>query len=287
MECVRTELDLFSKRLYSNQILETREIQINPTNSLEHSDSIEFNYLGSEKYVDLSSSVLVLRVSLVKDPAGAAYTEDVPVVSVINNLAASLFSSLSIECNGRVVQLSDTHFALKSYISNLFNFGGEAATNHLESSGWVLDKPNEFDLEMGAAGASGTVPTNKEGGWYKRAELFKKSKQIEIAFNISSDLMNCYKMLMGNIDLKLTFKRAPPEYYILSNQKDCKANIKIHAACLYLNVCTINPETLMAHQSVLAKDNYARLPLKRTEVREFTINSSGATHIQIPCIYSG
>lgn len=282
---MKSELDLFSTPTVQSNILKTEEVAYKPIASLDNSSDLEFVSLGhGDTYRDLSSIYLRLKVQLVKIKDGKEdfYTGKEIVITgaggvtdttaddgpgVVNNVLHSLFRQCTIYLNGRPIAQTDNNYNYRAYIENLLNYGKDAASTHLESVGWYLDKDN-----MEAA-------RNFEGneGYLAREKLFSRSNVVELMGKIHADVFNQDKLLMNGVDLRVVLSLEKPEFYLLTKDSDnYSPRIKILEATMYMNHVTVNPSIMLAHETVLQRSN-AIYPHKRVEVKTYTIPANTYT----------
>lgn len=257
-ECMKAELDLFTPLPMQSNILDTYEVVYKPIASLDNPSTIEFALLSrGDTYRDLSSVQLRLRVKLLKNEKGDPI-DNASNIGVVNNLLHSLFRQCTVYLNGKAVSQSDINYHYRSYIETILNYGNDAASTHLESVGWIMDKGNFESLEAG-----------KNSGLDDRKALFKNSEEVELVGRLHSDIFNQNKLLLNNVDVRVVLSLEKPEFYIMEANTG-SGNIKILDASLHMNEVKINPNILIAHRNVLERQN-AIYPYKRVEVKSFTI----------------
>ena len=250
LECMKSELDLFKVQPIQASVLKTEEVVYNPLSSIETSKEIVFYVPGNgDTYLDLTSVYLRLLIRV-----EGKTTEG----GVVNNLLHSLFRNCSVHLNNVCVSQSDNNYHYRAYIEKLLNYGSDAASTHLESSGWYMDS-GKFD----------SLTAKDNIGLDTRKKIFEKNKVVELIGKVHSDMFNQPKYMVNNVDLKITFNMEKPEFYMLEATED--GHIKIMAATLYVNHVTINPNILLAHHNALQQRN-AVYQYKRVEIKTYTLN---------------
>lgn len=257
MEFMKTELDLFSHQPIQTNIIKTEEVAYSPIASLDNPSSIEFLAVGNgDTYRDLSSIYLrlVLQIDhkIIKDEKGQVV--DSPT-GVVNNLLHSLFRNCTIYLNNKSISQSDNNYHYRAYFEKILNYGKDAASTHLEATGWTLD--------------TGDLDSLQETALKKRIEQFKNGAKVELMGKIHADMFNQSKLLLNNVDLKVVLNLEKPDFYMMCKAED-HSNIKILEATMYMNHITVNPNILVAHHRMLTKQN-AIYPYKRVEVKSFTL----------------
>lgn len=256
-ECMKSELDLFVKPGIQSNILKTEEIAYKPISTLDNSSVLEFVSLGhGDTYRDLSSIYIKLLVKLKKDEKDD-HTDD--SAGVVNNFLHSIFRQCSIYLNGKPVSQSDNNYSYRAYIENLLNYGNDAATTHLESSGWIIDTAGQLD----------SLKEKENVGLDKRKKMFEKSCTVELIGKIHADMLNQSKLLLNNVDLRIVLSLEKSDFYILEAD-DKKSRAVIVEATMFMNHVTVNPGILLSHETVLRQRN-AHYPYKRVEVKSYTI----------------
>lgn len=263
MECMPSELDLFSQHPVQTSILRTEKVAYRPVNSLIGASAIEFASLGSnDTYRNLNSIYLRLRVKLMKDATNAVHTD--ATGGVVNNIMHSLFRNCTIQLNGTTICTGD-NYHMRSYFENLLNYGNEAAQTHLEGSGWSLDTPGELD----------NTDQTKNLGLGVRAKWFAKSNEVELYSKLHADVLNQNKYLLNNIDLRIILGLESPSFYCLEKDTDT-SYINILEAVLYIDHIHVNPSVLLAHNKVLQHRNIF-YPYKKIEMKSFTCPAGGSS----------
>lgn len=275
VECMASQLDLFTTLPVQSNILRTDEVSYKPVTSITNNTTIEFTSLGhGDTYRDLSSMYLRLLVRLKKsltenhEGSRAATMNmngeiDTPGSEakgggVVNNVLHSLFKQCTIYLNGTPISQSDNNYAYRAYLETVLNYDERASGTHLVNSGFIIDTPgymNSLD--------------DKNIGYVNRKKIFAGSNLVELVGKVHGDMLNQHKLLINNVDLRVVFSLEKPEFYTLEDEKDTSI-MEIVDATLYLNHITVNPGILLAHEHALSKRN-AIYNYKRVEVKSYTV----------------
>jgi hypothetical protein len=206
-ECMKAELDLFTNRPLQTNILGTYEVIYKPIASLDNSSSIEFVLPGrGDSYRELSNVQLRLRHKLFKDDNNGI-ADTASNIGVINNILHSIFRQCTVYLNGKAVSQADINYYYRSDIETLLYYGNDAASTHLESSGWYMDKGN-FD----------SIEAIKNSGLDARKAIFKNSEEVELIGRIHADIFNQHKLLLNNVDLRIVLSLEKPRFYVCKHQ---------------------------------------------------------------------
>lgn len=253
MEYMKSELDLFVTPPLQTNIIKTEEVSLNPISSLDNSSTLEFVSVGSgDTYRDLSSIYLRLLLSIENNLKDEKTT---PKVTLVNNILHSIFKTCNVYLNNVCVS-SDNLYHYRSYIENILSYGGDSAKTHLASCGWIMDS-GDFD----------SIDSN---GMKQRMKIFENKKVVELYGKVHADLFNQSKLLLNNVDLKVVLTLEKPSFYFMTDTEGKDAEIKLHAATLFMKHVTVNPDILKAHNVALTRQP-ATYPYKRVEVKAFTL----------------
>lgn len=269
---MKSELDVFELPPLQTNVTSVEQVVYNPTTSLNNSTSIEFLIPGNgDTYKNLSSIYLRLLLELkpkkAEIPAALAATESVKKVGVVNNLLHSLFRQCTVSLNDvQVSQDNDYHY--KAFFQTILNYGNDATSTHLATTGWCLDEQNLDSL----------LPTeNLQHGtrnlWFESSSGF--NKKLELYGKLHVDLFNQPKFLINNVNIKITLNKEKSDFYMMERTAN-SSDINILEANIFIEHIHVNPALLLAHHQMLQKTT-AKYPYKRMTVRQYTINSGTAT----------
>ena len=139
IEGMPSELDLFSLPVVQTGILDANYYQFKPTSAINDSSQITFQIYGSgDQYIDLSRTLLAIKLQIVK-PDGSAFVEADATPGPINNFLDSVFGDIKVEFNGKMVSDSKYMYHIRSYIEDLYNYNNTAKKSHMTASLWKHD----------------------------------------------------------------------------------------------------------------------------------------------------
>jgi hypothetical protein len=261
-ECLKSELDLFTLPPTQTTIESGKWVHYKPVSSLTDDSPIEFMVPGlSDEYLDLSHTMLSLRVSLRPlTPAkeSAAGTSTPPAVAPVNNLLHSLFSQADVFFNQKLVSPANNAYAYRAYIESLLNYNSAAKKSHLSTTLWYADTAGKME-EIGSG--------NK--GFAQRQQLLNSGTSVDLIGHLHCDVFNQEKFLLNGVELRLRLVRARDAFCLMENTN--AHAIHIQEASLLVRRVTINPGILLAHARALGRGT-AKYPLTRVEVKTMTIH---------------
>lgn len=265
VECSVSELDLFSEEKLQASILNRSEVAYHPINSVEDASSIEFLSPGaSASYRDLSNIFLKVKVQILKDgqtpfkqPVGSGTGDAIDTQpALVANSLHSLFKSITVQLNGTTVSTHE-FYPYKHYLELITNYSAAAISSNFYTAGSFLDDEGLHDL------ASNTAHI-------KRRSFTLDGKTWTLYGRLSLDLSNQPKLLINNIDLRITLHLASNEFALFSPTSN--GTFKIKEAELYLTHCHVNPNLMLLHNQFLTKRNI-QYQFLRTTIKCITIPS--------------
>lgn len=87
---------------------------------------------------------------------------------------------------------------------------------------------------------------------------------------LSSDIYTQQKLILNNVDAKVTLTLNKPTFYAVSSKDTPKYLLRIKSAHLFVKNVFVNPQLLMETEKTLLQKP-AIYPIKRNIVRNFTI----------------
>ena len=123
-ECVKTELDLFSMPPTQVSLEKGLWIDHQPVSNVLDGGPITFLCPGTEDYVDLSKTILVVRAKVTKaNENNLAQDEH---VGIVNNFLHSLFKQVDGFLKEKQVMQATGTYAYRAYLETLLNYGPAA-----------------------------------------------------------------------------------------------------------------------------------------------------------------
>lgn len=258
--CSKSELDVISvpptmASMVDGQWTEHYPI-VNPKNN---NAPIEFMIPAqSEKWSDFNQSYLRLLVKITKDDDSEI--EDDTNLSTVNNFFHSLFSSIDLYLNNKLIPSTDK-YPYRAFLENLL---GTDYTYKVS----VLDDLELFHMDT-PVDVNKNVKTDGGVGWLSRNSKIK-GKYLEMVGNLHLDLFLQEKYLPNGIDIRLKLNRSSTDFCLMGS--DGKGKIEIIEAGY--NVRTVQLTHTVAnnlYQSI-AKNNM-RIPIRRVVMKTFTITA--------------
>lgn len=251
----KSELDIFATPPTQNSIDSGTTFCYRPISTLATTAPIEFLVTSSgDEYIDLAHTAIHIIAKIKVDAEVAAGTT--PEVAPVNNWVHSMFSQVDVFLNQKCITPPSNHYAYRSYIENLLNYGDIAKNSHLTACMWYKDESAKFDAKNNA-------------GYVKRKELTKGEKHVELYSNLHCDIFNVNKFMLNGVELGVKLIRSKSEFQLLS---DVAAHVDIIEANLFVRKVKINPSIMLAHARALSITP-AKYPITRVEIKTVTIGA--------------
>jgi hypothetical protein len=144
----------------------------------------------------------------------------------------------------------------------------------MQAEGFYLDTGGKFDQR-----------TDNTGATY-RWTATSTSKINEFYGRIHADVFNMQKLLLNDVDMKITFDLEKRDFYLMKTHTTVpETELKIIEASVFVRYLTISPSMLVAQHKMLQTNN-ASYDFKRTIIKNFSI-PSGVNTFNIENMFSG
>ena len=277
---------------------------------MENDDgAITFLTAGTDEYIDLSKSILVVE-GKVTDGNGDALSTGQASVAPVNNFLHSLIKQVDVYLNGKQVTPAMGTYAYRSYFETLLNYDVSAKQSQLSSAMYYKDTAGHME-DTGSLPSSKTItyvkgtyggtnaPTNDEKeeisipvpgtgnqGFAKRHEYIKDSGQFSLAGPIFSDVFMSDRLLLNMMELKVVLNRSS-NAFCLMDKNSSPVNPKVKLSNIVLKIRKVKVDQgIRDSTELLLKQTPALYPIRRVECKALSI-PSGLPNIRQDNIFSG
>ena len=320
--CEKSEVDLFSIPPTQLSLEKGRWIEYRPLSSVQNNDSaITFVIAGTDEYLDLSKTILVVEGKVVPGTGGELSTGQASIAPV-NNFLHSLFRQVDVYFNGKQVTPAMGTYAYRSYLETLLNYDVSAKESQLSSAMYYKDTAGKMD-EAGllpgtktityvkgtyspnsreTQDASGDInPTNDEKeevsisvpgtgnqGFAKRHTFIENSKKFTLSGPIFTDVFMSDRLLINMLDLKVVLNRSYNEFCMMDiNKSGSKVNPKVELTDVILKIRKVKVDQAIRDSTeVLLKQTPAIYPVRRVVCKALSI-APGLPNVRLDNIFSG
>ena len=232
-ECSKTELDVKYVPPTMTAIQDGQWTEHYPLSSLNNPAPIEFVIPAqTEKWTDINQSYLYLKLKVVKS-GNDGPLEAGTLTSTVNNFFHSLFSSIDLYLNNKLVTNSAGMYPYRAYIENLLSYSEDSKSTHLRAlEMWYPDTPGHMQDH--------TADDSNEG-WKSRQERIAPSRSLEMCGRLHLDVFLQDKYLPNGIEMRVRLNKSTPAFSLFG----VEGKIKFEKAGF--NVRTVDLLPVMAN----------------------------------------
>ena len=309
--CEKSEVDLFSIPPTQLSLEKGRWIEYRPLSSVQNNDSaITFVIAGTDEYLDLSKTILVVEGKVVPGTGGDLSTGQASIAPV-NNFLHSLFRQVDVYFNGKQVTPAMGTYAYRSYLETLLNYDVSAKQSQLSSAMYYKDTAGKMD-EAGSLPGSTTIniknyTTNNDGsftnntsdetvsipvpgtgnqGFAKRHKFVENSKKFTLSGPIFTDVFMSDRLLINMLDLKVVLNRSYNEFCLMDKNSTSK-NPKVELTDVVLKIRKVKVDQAIRDSTeILLKQTPAIYPVRRVVCKALSI-APGLPNVRLDNLFSG
>ena len=141
-ECAKTELDLFSVPPTQVSLEKGLWIDHQPMSSVSDGRPITFLCPGTEDYIDLAKTILVVCAKVTKANGNDLAQDE--HVGIVNNFLHSLFKQVDVFLKEKQVTQATGTYAYRAYLETLLNYGPAAKESQIDGR-YVLQRYSRQD----------------------------------------------------------------------------------------------------------------------------------------------
>ena len=291
--CDKNEVNLFSIPPTQISLEKGRWIDYHPLSSVENDEGpITFLVAGTDDYIDLSKTILVVEGKVVKADGTNLSGDEQANIAPVNNFMHSLFKQVDAYLNGKQVTPAMGTYAYRAYIETLLNYDVSAKKSQLTSALYYKDTAGEMDntgslpsektitYATGGKGAGGSlttttfklpVPGSGNQGFAKRREFIQSGKLFTLSGPVFVDAFMGDRLLLSMVDLKLILNRSSDQFCLMDkNTNAINAKVKLTDVILKVRKVRVSQAVSVAHELAL-KQVPAIYPIRRVECKVFVM----------------
>ncbi|XP_067667622.1 uncharacterized protein F54H12.2-like [Haliotis asinina] len=271
-EIIPESLNLFSLPPFQTCVQQHYYENVRPVSQINDEAPLEFSIsnTGSD-YLDLKRTRLHVKLKVTHNDGSILLSKE--HVAPVNLFLQSLFSQVSVYLNDTLVSSTNNHYAYKSMMKALLNFGADAKTTQLTSQLFYKDVgQSNSDIE------STDTETGSNTGLMARGQFIKLSQEMTMSGNLFEDVFEMNRYMINGVPMTLKLYRSSPTFCLMSGVANKKFTITLLDA--YLKVCrlNVNPALIIAHNTLFENNSNALYPFVKSEVKVTSIPVSQLTH---------
>ncbi|XP_022294910.2 uncharacterized protein F54H12.2-like [Crassostrea virginica] len=299
--CGMDNLELFQVPPTNMTLEDNKWIEYYPVSSTLTSDTapIEFEIKGQgDEYVDLSQTYVQMLVKFNQDSGAPLDGDDAS--TPVNNILHSLFSEIDLSLNGKVITPGTDTYPYKAYLEKLLSYEHNTLNTQMKACTlWQKDTPGYMeDVELKPAvwtAAEFNVVSDKVSitknlddpeypqgskneGMRKRHEWIVGGNKIVLLDRLHLDLFQQEKFIPNGVDIRLRFNRSKSNFYMMT-KTPMTGKVQIMSMLMWVRKVRPTATVLNAINQRLNTET-AKYPLRRVEVKTFTIASGTQSKIE-------
>lgn len=270
-------------------VVESSHIDIyNPVSGFEavRNGSLKFNITGNNTFINLFKSYIQFKFKLVgKSKIGDDNDVGVKLsemgksgLSVVNNIAHSLFKSVKLKISNQEITISDDSYAYKTYIQLLLNSTKENQETYFRVTGWAKDTADKMD----------SFNTTDNKAIMTRRNCFSDEDGVGEFFmkpHLGINFLD--KCIIPFTDLELELSRHDnSDFYMMHKGDSHKYNIEISEARYWVQRYTCNPNFVASVEKMLL-EHPIEYRIKDSSITNFSLPSGISNYSNDNLFYSG
>ena len=268
-ECSKSSVDVTAVPPTMTVMHESQWVEHHPIASLNNTAPIEFIIPPqTEQWTDLSQSYLYLKFKIKKtDNSNLA---DDSELAPVNNFLHSMFSSIDLYMNNKLITSSLDTYPYRAYLENLMSYNNNSKQSHLAATDmWYLDTPGKLEKNVRADGNEGLVA---------RRTCIAESKTAELCGRLHLDMFMQEKYIPNGVEIRLRLNRASPNFCLIGDGTTV-GKIVIEKVSMNIRNVQLIPSVANDLNRTIAQHNM-KFPINRVEVKTFTIGTGLRSKIE-------
>ena len=142
--------------------------------------------------------------------------------------------------NGEKISTNNANFAHKIFIETKFSYGNDSKKTWLAFQGSYNEKN---PLAIDGNGMRAEDVTERKG-------LVAASKELELFVKIACDFLSCDKHLISGVTVRLSIRRSPNDFVVISEDAAKHYKVQLIEANLYVKKMTVTDNVLSSKEKL-------------------------------------
>ena len=268
-------LDLFQVPPTDLSLVASRHVPINAfTTGI---NPIDFQIDPQEDFIDLNDSYFEVELQLKLDNSTnmAVGTR----VSIVNNLAHSLFKQINVRLNGTLISPQTDTYHHKAFIETVFNNDPDDGDTILKPEGW-FNGLNIRDVDENALTANELNPDHAdfwalpadEQAWVKSRTKFLNGNRVVVKFKPYLEVFHLSKLLVPGVQIQIQMYLNSPTMWGMKHGGDRELRALTAeeiSVKLFLNQKKVEPSVYRGLMTQFTGPKKVTYPTVRSEIRTY------------------
>lgn len=281
-ECTKSQLDLFEVPPTQTSVEWGEYRDSRPISSIGPDTDVEIVAMGTnEHYIDLSQTLLVVKVKIVKsdgsplDPLSAnAEVAAASLLAPVNNFMHSMWRSVKVYLNQKPIASGDDLYPYRAYFHTLFNYNEAAKSTQCQSQLWYEDTANCLD-----------ECNIKNAGFLARSDYVTRDQTFEMMGQLYTDVTLQNRYLLNGVNMVVKLTPSKPAFTLMTSASTPNARVELVDVVLKCLKLKLNPSVLLAHSMALEKAAM-KIPISRVCMKSETL-PKGTLSKELPTHFNG
>ena len=260
--CTKSEVDLFTVPATQVVLDKGQWIEYQPVSAISATAPIEFQIVGTENYLDLAKTIILLKVKVTKADGSDLDTGE--KTAPVNNFLQSLFKQVDLFLNGIQVTQSTGTYSYKSTLETLLSYGPAAKKSLLTGGLYYKDT-------AGAMDSVDCTSTGTNAGLKTRYKFTQKSYIVDLFGGLHCDMLFSDRLLLNHVNVTLKLTPSTPAFALMSGEANPNYKIVIQSAVVKVRTVKVSPVLQLQHLNELKKGVTAKYPIRRVDCKTYTI----------------
>jgi len=256
VQSTKSELDIFTIPSTQVAVEKTRWLEVHLDNPCTNTGPYDFHISPGPLFLQLNRNYLLMEVRIVK-PDGTVLDANSGNVGPINLIGKTLLRQAKLSLNGTEVYDSGDKYHYRAYIETELNNDLTTKNTQLAFSGYTREEPTN----------AGNIDVDANAGFRQRVDPFKLSSWVQLYTPITTDLFAQPRMLLNNVDLRLTLLRNSDAFALLHYTDPTQQfKLEVRKMVWYVKTVSVISSINLALEKTMLTYT-AKYPLRRVEVK--------------------
>ena len=210
---------------------------------------LQFEVLGDRNnFIYLQRTCLEIVARIVRSNGNVLRTHATEAANrvttyFVSNPLSSIFSECTLSLNGEKISTTNANFDHKIFIETKFSYGNDAKKTWLAYQGYYYEENSAID----GNGRRAEDVMERKG-------FVAASNQLKLFGKIACDFLSCDKHLLSGVTIRLSLRRSPNDFVVISEDEAKHYKVQINEANLYVRKMTVTDYVLSLIEKTLLKN---------------------------------
>ena len=209
-----------------------------------------------------------MRIKIEKADGTAFVHDDDNSALPVDQILHSMWGSVDIKLNQKLVSTSGTNYMYKALIENLLNYNHNCKKYQMSSIGFTGESGSFTQTHPKKLPAN--YGLKERGDWFKKVPTIPSNTTdptcVEFMGPLMADICNQDRYILNGVDIDIKLWPNTDEFHLITFPGGTVAKLVIEEIKLLVCKVKLSPATILAHATVL-RENNALYPYQKTDIR--------------------